>query len=118
MKKLILSFTIILFAFGCKNEQKQADKLENRMITKITTVCQPTPDQQSKIKAAVDSYVNLRIQYKHKYSNDQDSMDIMNKSAKNNYINTLKTILSPEQVEKLQAANKQEKEKQSEGTSD
>ncbi len=118
MKKLTLLFGIALFAFGCKNEQKQAEKLENRMITKITTVCQPTPDQQLKIKAAVESYVKSRLDYKHKYSNDQDSMDIMNKTAKNNYINTLKIILTPEQAEKLQAANKQEKEKQNEGTSD
>jgi hypothetical protein len=118
MKKLLLSLGIILSLASCNNEQKQAEKMEKRMVEKISSACQPTPDQQAKIKVAVEDYINLRLSYRHKYANNQDSLDLENKIAKNNYINTLKTILTPDQVDKVQNAFKQEKTKQSEGTND
>ncbi len=118
MKKLLLTSGIIFLLVACNNEKKQAEKMENRMEAKIVAACQPTADQQAKIKATIEEYVNARLANKHKYSKDQDSLDMENKQAKNKYINTLKTILTPEQVEKVQNAFKQEKAKQTEGTSD
>jgi predicted component of type VI protein secretion system len=112
MKKIILVLGIILLGISCNNEQKKMDKMNNKILTRITNVCQLSPEQVTKILPITENFVKLRQATKDKYSKDQDGFKSAMEVNRKNFIDTIKTILTPDQFEKLKASFQQQKAKQ------
>jgi len=114
MKKIILAFGIILLVIGCNNEQKQVDKMTTKLVGKINSVCQLTPDETTKLQPIVGNFLKLRKANKDKFGSDMDAFKKANESNRKSFIDTLKTILTPDQFEKLKTAFQQQRAKQNE----
>lgn len=112
MKKLILTFGILLIGIGCSNTQKQEEKMKAKLIDKINSVCQITPDETNKIEPIAENFIKQRKATKDKYGNDKDAFKKANQLNRVQFMDTLKTILSPEQFEKLKTAFQQQRAKQ------
>ncbi len=106
MKKLVLTFGIFLAGIFYVNAQ---DKGTSKMMDHLTQVCQLTPDQVSRVQPIVENYEKAKKANKTQFANDPSSLKGANKTAKENYKNQLKAVLTPEQMEKLKAANAQHK---------
>jgi predicted component of type VI protein secretion system len=112
MKKILLVLGIILLVFGCNNEQKRMDNMSNKLLTRITNVCQLNADQVTKITPLVESFVKLRKETKEKYGNDQEAFRNAMQANRGKFVDTIKTVLSPDQFEKLKASFQQQRAKQ------
>ncbi len=119
MKKLVSLFIIVLFAFGCGSDQKRIEKMTDKMISKMNTACQLTPDQESKIRPLVAGYIKTRVELRTKLANKPDSLKKANLANRDNFITNLKTIVTPKQFEKIQEYNRKQKaNQQNESNSD
>lgn len=112
MKKIILVLGIIVLAIGCNSEQKRMNKISTKLLTRITNVCQLNPDQVTKITPIVENFVKLRKETKEKYQNDQEAFRNAMELNRGKFIDTIKTIITPDQFEKLKTSFQQQKEKQ------
>jgi predicted component of type VI protein secretion system len=114
MKKIIfIVLGIILVGIGCTNEQKRMDKMTNKLLTRISNTCQLSPDQVTKITPIAESFVKLRKETKDKYENDQEAFRNAMEINRKKFIDTIKTILTPDQFEKLKTSFQQQRAKQS-----
>jgi hypothetical protein len=118
MKKLILVFSIVLIGIACSNPQKQEEKMKTKLVDKINSVCQLTPDETNKIGPIAENFIKLRKASKDKYGNDEIAFKKANQLNRSQFMDTLKTILTPEQLEKLKAAFQQQRAKQDGGQQD
>ena len=100
MKKFIVTFGIILAGICYVNAQ---DKADSKMLDHLTQVCQLSPDQVSKVKPIIENYVSSRKANKQKYAGDKTAMKSADKALKENYKSQLKTVLTPDQMERLKA---------------
>lgn len=112
MKKLLLLLYIALTAFGCNDEQKRIDKMATKMANNVNTACQLSADQQTKVKAAAREFDSTKIVNIDKYAKDQEVLLNLNNIARTTYIGKLKTILTPDQLDKLKAWHEQHKDGQ------
>lgn len=110
MKRFILLLCVTLFAFGCANEQKRIDKMASKMVNTINTACQLTPDQQTKVKDAASAFVKAKMENADKYAQNQEILINRNAAAKNDYVAQLKSVLTPDQLDKLKTYHEQHKE--------
>lgn len=110
MKKLFLVLGICLVGFACNSMQQKEDNRVTKMITKMTAVCQLTPEQAGKIQPILATFIKTRVENKDKYAGDQEALRKADSTIRKNYIDTLRTILSPGQYEKLQAFRAQQKQ--------
>lgn len=115
MKKIILVLGVILLVMGCNNEQKKLDKMNNKILTRITDVCQLTPDQITKISPITENFVKLRKQAKDKYASDEDGFKNAMEVNRKKFIDTIQTILTPDQFEKLKASFPQKAKQNGQG---
>jgi len=104
MKKVILTFGIILAGIFCANAQ---DKATAKMVDHLTQVCQLTPDQVSKVQPIVANYISARKANKEKYASDPDGLKGADKAANKEYKSQLNAILTPDQIQKLKDYNAQ-----------
>jgi predicted component of type VI protein secretion system len=111
MKKLVLILGICFVGIACNlGKEKQENNRVTKMIAKMTTACQLTPEQAGKIQPILATFIKTRIENKDKYASDQEALRKADSTIRKNYIDTLKTILSPEQYEKLKAFHARQKE--------
>jgi hypothetical protein len=111
MKKLILTIAIVLTGIFSVNAQEQSGPAD-RMVNDYTNAAQLTPDQAAKIKPMLDNFITVRKTNKEKYANDANGLKAANKTNKENLKAQLKTVLTAEQIEKLDEYQKMKKERQ------
>ena len=112
MKKLILTFGIFLGGICLVNAQSTAAAATNpseKIIAHLTTVCAITNEQIVKIKPIAKAVVNARQANQKKYAGNPDGLKAANKSVNEDFKNQLKTILTKDQMEKLNADMAQHK---------
>ncbi|HXP52004.1 MAG TPA: hypothetical protein VN922_18760 [Bacteroidia bacterium] len=104
MKKFILTFGIILTALFTVNAQNgtidtktQTDKI----LSEYTSIGNLTPDQVAKVRPILENFYTTRKENKEKYANDSEGMKAANKANRENFAEQLKTVLSPEQIQKM-----------------
>lgn len=108
MKKIILAFGVILLTAGChNNEQQQVAKMTPKLVNRINSACQLTPDQEAKITPIAENFIKLRKDTKVKYQNDEEGFRNAMQANRQKFLDTLKTILTPDQFEKLVTAFQQ-----------
>lgn len=112
MKKIILILGIILLGMSCNNEQKRIDKMTNKLLTRISNACQLSSDQVTKIKPIAVNFIKTRKETKAKFENDQNALKNAMETGRNKFMDTLKSILSPDQYDKLKASFQQQKNRQ------
>lgn len=83
------------------------DKMNNKLLTRITDACQLTPDQVTKISPITENFIKLRKATKDKYENDQEAFKNAMQANRKKLIDTIQTILTPAQYEKLKASFQQ-----------
>jgi len=102
MKKTILAFVIILIGIGCNNIP-QSQKKSTEILEKMTNVCQFNPDQANKLSPIIEDFVKTRTDNMNKYEMNPQELKNANDSNRVHFMNKIKTILTPEQLEKLKA---------------
>lgn len=113
MKKLILTFSILLAGLVTVNAQNKIADKATKMVNKLTEVCGLTADQVAKIQPIAEAYVKTREANKQQYANDPVGLKAANKKSNQSYKAQLQTILTPDQQQKLkdylaqQKANRQ-----------
>lgn len=116
MKKLILTFSILLASFMVGKAQDNTTAKATKLVNHINQVCGLTPDQVSKLQPIAESYIKAREANKQQYANDPAGLKSANRTNNQNYKAQLKTILTPDQQQKLkdymaqQRANRQHRE--------
>jgi hypothetical protein len=102
MKKLILTFGIVLAGlFTAQAQEQKTDNKADKVITEYTSVAQLTPDQVTKVKPMVESFIATKKANKEKYANDAEGMKTANKANRENLITQLSTVLSADQIQKI-----------------
>jgi len=119
MKKIILAFAIIVFGIACNSgKEKKEENRAAKIIAKMTTVCQLTPDQASKVQPILETFIKTKVDNKDKYASDQEALRKADSVNRRHYMDTLKTILSPDQIEKLKTLKMQKPNQQKGGEQD
>jgi hypothetical protein len=113
MKKLVLAFGIILASVFSINAQNAAasGSQSDKMVNKLTTACQLTPDQVTKVRPLVDSFLKTRAENKQKYASDAEGLKTANKANRENFKSQLSALLSADQKEKFKEYQKEQQEK-------
>lgn len=117
MKKLILTFGIILagiFTVNAQTQDASVEKQVNKIITEYTSVAQLTPDQVTKVKPMLETFITTRKANKEKYANDEEGLKEANKTNRENLDAQLKTVLSADQIQKINEYNKEKREQKKE----
>jgi hypothetical protein len=108
MKKIVLLLgVILLLGVGCNRDK--AKRAATKMVDRMSSACNFTPDEKTKMIPVVEKFIKTRVENKDKYANDQGALskaDSMNRAW---YIDTLKVILTPDQLEKLKTFQAQQK---------
>jgi len=116
MKKLILTFGIFLAGIFFVNAQAQPDRA-TKLINRITQICNLTPDQVTKAQPLAEQFFKDRDANKQQYANDPAGLKTANIATRKDYKTKLYAILTPDQQQKLKAANEQRKANMKNGTS-
>ena|ERR1700743_2362054 len=101
MKKLILTFSILLASLMLVNAQDKTTAKATKLVNHLTQVCGLTSDQVAKIQPLAESYIKTREANKQQYANDPAGLKNANKANNQSYRAQLKTILTPDQQQKL-----------------
>ena len=109
MKKLILTFSILLAGLVMVNAQDKTAAKATKLVNRINQACGLTPDQVSKLQPIAESYIKTREANKQQYANNHDSLKSANKANNQNYKAQLNAILIPDQQTKLKAYNAQQR---------
>jgi hypothetical protein len=109
MKKLVFIAYSLLFTLGCGPSQKQEDKMAHKMVDRINTACQLTPEQKTRLIPVIETFIKTRIDNKDKFASDQAALIKADSINKAKYFDTLKKIITPEQLDKLKAFRNQQK---------
>jgi predicted component of type VI protein secretion system len=118
VKKIILAFAIILVGIGCSSEQSKVEKAASKLVDKLNTACQLTPDETTRIKPLVKKFIETRRENTDKYASQQEALKLANETNRTNLIDSLKAILSPDQLEKFKAFTAQQKANRQGGQGD
>lgn len=110
MKKLIITLSIALAAVLSVHAQDQSPA--DKAVTLFTTVCNLSPDQTDKIRPMVTSAIDIREANKQKYANDAQGLEKANQANRENLKAQLKTVLTAEQMQKMEDYQQQKKERQ------
>ncbi len=111
MKKIILILAIVLTGIFSVNAQDQSSPTD-RIIAQYTNVAQLTPEQVTKTRPMFDSFVATRKANKEKYANNPEGLKTANQTNKENLKAQLKTVLTAEQMEKIEEYQKIKKERE------
>ena len=101
MKKLILTFGILLAGIVFVNAQDKTDAKATKLVNNLTTVCGLTPDQVAKIQPLAEGFIKTREANRQQYANDPAGLKSANKTNNQNYKSQLQSILSADQQQKL-----------------
>lgn len=112
MKKLILTLGIILTGLFAVNAQQSpgVEKQTDKMMATYNDVCQLTPAQADSIRPMVENFISTRQANKQQYGNDRASLAKADKENRRNYMAQLKTVLTPDQQQKLKAYQQQRRQ--------
>ena len=123
MKKLILTCSLLIagvcIAFSQAKTQAPAPAPApasanaggaEKMMAKMKSIITLTPDQEAKIKPMMETFAKAKAENKTKYATDPKAMKEANEKAKETYKSQIKTVLTPDQQEKMKAAKAAEKE--------
>jgi aminoglycoside phosphotransferase family enzyme len=111
MKKLILTLGIVIATmFTATAQEARGDKQVDKVLAEYTTAAQITPDQSAKIKPMIESFLATRKENKEKYAGDAEGLKTANKTNRENLKAQLKTVLSEDQIKKIEEYNKQKRE--------
>ena len=113
MKKLILTFGIILAGLFTVNAQSGAADSKTqaeKVLTEYTSVANLTPDQVTKMRPILENLLTVRKENKEKYANDPAGMRAANKANNDNAADQMKAILSADQIQKIEDYTKAKKE--------
>lgn len=83
------------------NAQDKTDAKATKLVNRISQACTLTPDQVSKLQPIAESYIKAREANKQQYANDPAGLKSADKTNNENYRTQLKTILTPDQQQKL-----------------
>ena len=118
MKKLILTFGIILAGlFTATAQDASVDKQTAKIMDEYTSTAQITPDQAAKIKPMIEAFFTTKKENKEKYADDAVTLRTANKENRENLKRQLKTVLTPDQMQKIEDYNKEKKQAASEKNS-
>ncbi len=110
MKKIVIFYGILIIGVGCNSgTQKNEENRAAKVISKMTAICQLTPDQSAKLEPIVETFIKTKVDNRDKYASDQPALRKADSVNKRHYIDTLKKILTPDQFEKFKAARAQMK---------
>jgi hypothetical protein len=101
MKKLILTFSILLAGLVTVNAQDKTAAKATKMVNHINQACGLTSDQVSKLQPIAENYIKTREANKQQYANDSASLRNANKISNQNYKTQVNAILTPDQQQKL-----------------
>ena len=90
---------------GPVTKEQQAEKLMNKM----KTACNLTPQQIEKVKPIVTEFVSARMENKQKLGSDKDKMQAANQASMKTMNAKLATVLNADQQAKWTAAEKEMK---------
>ena len=116
MKKIILLFGITLvFGIGCNRDK--AKRAAMKMVDKMSSICNITPDEKTKMIPVVEKFIKTKVENRDKYASDQGALNKADSVNRAWYADTLKAILTPDQLEKLKTFQAQQKmnKKETEG---
>jgi len=109
MKRLILTFSILLASLVMVNAQDKATAKATKLVNHLTQVCGLTPDQVSKLQPIAESYIKTKEANKQQYANDPAGLKSANRTNNQNYKGQLNTVLTPDQQQKLKDYMAQQK---------
>jgi dTDP-D-glucose 4,6-dehydratase len=101
MKKIILTFGILLAGIFIVNAQDQVNNKATKLVNTLTTICALTSDQVTQIQPLAVSFVKDREANKQQYANDPTALKAANKTNNRNYKTKLYAILTPGQQAEL-----------------
>ncbi len=110
MKALLLTFGILSATFFNGYSQDNSAKVERsteKIISKLKEVCNINEEQTRRVRPFVETYAKACAANKEKYAKDPDGLKLANKTAIDNYIEQLKTVLSPDQIQEYVASQHQ-----------
>ncbi len=110
MKKLILTFGIILASIVTMQAQEKISPTD-KVLNEYTSVAQLTPDQVTKVRPMFDAFYATRKDNKEKYANNEDGLKAANKANRQNLKAQLKTMLTADQIQKIEDYQKAKKER-------
>jgi|ERR1700722_12070299 len=110
MKKLILTFGIILASVFTMQAQEKISPTD-KALNEYTTVAQLSPDQVTKIRPIFDAFYATRKENKEKYANNEEGLKAANKANRENLKAQLKTVLTAEQIQKVEDYQKAKKDR-------
>ena len=110
MKKLILTFGIILASIFTMQAQERISQTD-KVLNEYTSVAQLTPDQVTKVRPMIDVFYATRKDNKEKYVNDKDGLKAANKANRENFRAQLKTVLTADQIQKVDDYQKAKKDR-------
>lgn len=108
MKKLMLTTAVILAGFIGTQAQMSSTGMPmpgpngDKMLEKITTSCNLTPEQKTKVTPFVKDFVQGRMANKQKYANDPAGMKAANKANREKFMGDMKGVLSADQMKKME----------------
>lgn len=99
------------------NAQDNTSAKATKLINHISQICALTPDQVSKLQPIAENYIKAREANKQQYANDPAGLKSANRTNNQNYKAQLKTILTPEQQQKLKDYMAQQRANRKAGSS-
>jgi hypothetical protein len=120
MKNIMaITFAACILVSSCgQSLEKKEDNRVSKMLEKFTTVCQLTPEQAKSLKPALETFIKNKVENKDKYASDQGALRKADSLNRTTYIDSLKKILTPDQLEKFKAAKGQFKMNKQDGGQD
>jgi hypothetical protein len=109
MKKLILTFGLIIAGIFFATAQSKTENKAANLVNQLNQICGLTQDQAAKLQPVAENYLKTRKANKIQYATDPAGRKSANKIAAENYKAQLKTILTPEQIAKIKEYHTQQK---------
>jgi hypothetical protein len=109
MKRLILTFSILLAGLVMVNAQDKTTEKATKLVNHLNQVCGLTSDQVSKLQPIAESYIKTREANKQQYANDPAGLKSADRTNNQNYKAQVKAILTPDQQQKYQDYMAQQK---------
>jgi hypothetical protein len=91
---------------GMPSKEEQVEK----MMKTLTSSCQLSPDQVTKVKPIVSEFVKDKMENKQKYGSDKDKLKAANQASFKAMTGKLSGILTPDQQKQFAAKVKEMKE--------
>jgi hypothetical protein len=102
MKTLIIILGVFLAGINigyAQNTETKTERAAKKMIEKMKEVCVISDEQATKVEPIAETYVKGINDNKEKYAKDPDGLKLADKTTRDSYMEALKTVLRPEQLQ-------------------